>query len=128
MADSCPTIMWVTDAQEATALSIGSTVNFSSLPTKNSEANKWQSADFDLRGAIEDAVRLVAVKAQEKGLELVCLIDQDLPSRLRGDSGRLRQILINLAGNAVKFADRGEVIVRAGLVGQNEHCRHSLFS
>jgi PAS domain S-box-containing protein len=69
--------------------------------------------DFDLRLAVEDALELLAEKAAKKGLELIGFIHPDLPPGLAGDPGRLRQILINLIGNAVKFTERGEVVVYA---------------
>jgi signal transduction histidine kinase/CheY-like chemotaxis protein/HPt (histidine-containing phosphotransfer) domain-containing protein len=71
--------------------------------------------NFDLGGVMEDAAELLAVKAQEKGLELLCIVSPGLPTHLRGDSGRLRQVLLNLAGNAVKFTARGTVTIRASL-------------
>jgi len=71
--------------------------------------------DFDLRTTLEDIVEMLAVKAHEKGLEINGLVEPGTPSFLRGDPGRLRQILLNLGGNAVKFTPRGEVTVRAGL-------------
>lgn len=68
--------------------------------------------DFDLRVVLEDVAEMLAVKAQEKGLELTCLVDPTVPDVLRGDPGRLRQILVNLIGNAVKFTFKGEIVVR----------------
>ncbi|MBI3503713.1 MAG: response regulator [Proteobacteria bacterium] len=68
-----------------------------------------ESIDFDLRNAVEDAVALMASKAGEKGIILTAEIDPDVPTYLRGDPGRLRQVLLNLIGNAVKFTDKGGV-------------------
>lgn len=69
---------------------------------------------FDLQECIEDSLDIVAVKASEKGLELVGLLDDDIPERIVGDSNRLKQVLINLLGNAVKFTDKGEVVLEVG--------------
>jgi len=69
-----------------------------------------ENMDFHLRVNIEDCTDILAIKAKEKNLELVRIIDPDVTVHLRGDPGRLRQILINLAGNAVKFTQSGSVI------------------
>ncbi|MBK9373105.1 MAG: response regulator [Holophagales bacterium] len=79
------------------------------------EAGKLELAevDFDLRTLLEDVAEMHAVRAQDKGLELVCRIDPGMPTFLRGDPGRLRQMLVNLIGNAIKFTPKGEVVVEA---------------
>ena len=66
---------------------------------------------FDLRSVIENIADLLTLRAQEKGLKLTFLVYHDLPNYLRGDEGRLRQVLLNLVGNAIKFTDRGEIVV-----------------
>src|SRR6266571_1668525 len=71
-----------------------------------------ESVDFDLRQTIEDVCDLLAERAQSKGLELACVIHDGVATQVRGDPGRLRQILLNLFGNAVKFTEKGEVVVR----------------
>lgn len=71
--------------------------------------------DFDVRATVEDAVSLVAERAYAKGLELACLVQASVPTTLTSDPGRLRQILVNLIGNAIKFTDQGEVVVTVSL-------------
>ena len=79
---------------------------------------------FSLRGAIEQVAKTLGVQADEKGLELVCRLDDDLPEHVVGDPLRLRQVLMNLVGNAVKFTPAGEIVVQAVLApaehGQEE--------
>jgi PAS domain S-box-containing protein len=67
---------------------------------------------FSLRTLVNETLRALALRAHKKGLELVCNIDSDVPDALFGDAGRLRQILLNLIGNAIKFTEQGEVVVR----------------
>ncbi|MGW8303491.1 MAG: response regulator, partial [Desulfobacterales bacterium] len=77
------------------------------------EADKFEleSAPFDLRDFMKDTLRMMGMRTQTKGLELVYRVAADVPDRLVGDPGRLRQILLNLIENAVKFTEEGEVVV-----------------
>ncbi len=77
-----------------------------------------EQIDFDVRQTIEDAVDLLLPQARAKGIELSCIIHHDVPGMAGGDPGRLRQILTNLVGNAIKFTDAGEVTVRVQLARQ----------
>jgi PAS domain S-box-containing protein len=70
-----------------------------------------ESIDFELRDTVEDAIRALAIRAQQKGLELACHIRRTAPDRLVGDPGRLKQVITNLVANAIKFTEKGEVLV-----------------
>ncbi|MDO9354996.1 MAG: ATP-binding protein, partial [Solirubrobacteraceae bacterium] len=85
------------------------------------EAGKleMESVDFELDGVLEHLANLVGLRAEEKGLELVFDLEPDLPTALVGDSLRLGQVLVNLVNNAVKFTDRGEVVIAAEQVSRN---------
>jgi signal transduction histidine kinase/CheY-like chemotaxis protein len=78
------------------------------------EAGKMalEAIDFNLRVTLENAADTLALKAQEKGLELVCHILPDVPTALIGDPGKLRQIIVNIAGNSLKFTEEGEIVIR----------------
>lgn len=76
--------------------------------------------DFDLRTALEETGDILSLRAQQKGLEFVYFTEADVPSLLRGDPGRLRQVLVNLAGNAIKFTSEGEVVIRVTLEKEDE--------
>ncbi|MBU8923253.1 MAG: response regulator [Bacteroidales bacterium] len=76
--------------------------------------------DFDLETLLEDFAEMMALKTREKGLEFVCAAEPGMPVALRGDPGRLRQILINLMGNAVKFTSMGEIVVKASLDSETD--------
>jgi PAS domain S-box-containing protein len=89
---------------------------------------KLEVLDFDLQCLLDDFASAMALKANEKGLELLCSLDPDVPTLLSGDTRRLRQILTNLAGNAVKFTDRGEVALRVSRARDDRHAREDSCS
>src|SRR5260370_234321 len=70
-----------------------------------------EAIDFDLRDCLESTLKTLAVRADEKGLELLCEVAPEVPEVVRGDSSRLRQIVLNLIGNALKFTHKGEVVL-----------------
>jgi PAS domain S-box-containing protein len=79
-----------------------------------------ESIELNLRDTFEDVGRLLAIQAQAKGLELKLSVDQDIPERVTGDPARIRQILLNLGGNAVKFTDQGAVAIDARLLTSDD--------
>jgi PAS domain S-box-containing protein len=91
---------------------INNILDFSKIEAKKFDL---ETIDFDLSSLLDDFAAMLAVRAHEKGLELLCAADLNVPTLLRGDPGRLRQILTNLAGNAIKFTQTGEVAIRVSL-------------
>ena len=87
------------------------------------EAGKLEleTIDFDVRETVEDVAELIAERANRKGLELACDIPLNVPNGLRGDPHRLRQVLTNLLGNAVKFTEQGEVIVSLSVSDEGDN-------
>ena len=100
----------IRDSARALLTIINDILDFSKI-----EAGKLEldNTDFDVRELLEDVSRLIDVQAQAKGLTMKVDIDSSLPAKLCGDSGRLRQVLLNLCGNAVKFTSTGGVTLRA---------------
>ena len=80
-----------------------------------------ETIDFNLRDCLETSLKTLAVRADEKGLELLCEVAPEVPDVVRGDSGRLRQVIINLAGNAIKFTEKGEVALKVEVEAIHEH-------
>jgi len=96
---------------------INDILDFSKMEAKKLEL---EMIDFDLRILLNNLSSIFSATAQAKGIELLCIADPAVPTQLRGDPGRLRQILTNLAGNAIKFTEKGEVVVRATLEEKGE--------
>jgi two-component system, sensor histidine kinase and response regulator len=115
----------VRNSGEALLAVINDILDFSKL-----EARKLmlEITDFDLHEVLEYAAAVLAIKASEKGLELTCELQPGTPWLLRGDPGRLRQVLVNLLGNAVKFTPQGEVAVGVRLESEGERTAILLFT
>ena len=106
----------ISHSAEALLQIINDILDFSKVEAGRLELER---VEFGLRDAVEETIEIFAGRAHAKGLELACAIDLDVPATVRGDPMRLRQVLINFVGNAIKFTDSGEVIVRvrAGQAG-----------
>jgi len=104
---------------------INDILDFSKIEARKLDLEKL---NFDLRTVLKDTVDILTLDANEKGLEMVCRVEENVPSRLRGDPGRLRQILINLGSNAVKFTDNGKIVVHASLESEDERTATIRFS
>ncbi|MBF0217174.1 MAG: response regulator [Candidatus Omnitrophica bacterium] len=87
------------------------------------EADKMdlEIMDFDMRGTIDDTMDMLAIKAFEKDLDFMAIVEENVPLFVKGDPGRLRQIMINLIGNAIKFTKKGEVSLRVEVISTNEN-------
>ncbi len=98
----------IRDSGEALLTIIDDILDLSKIEADRMEL---ESQPFDLRECLESALDLFTTEAAEKGLEMACLVDDQTPAAIVGDMTRLRQVLINLLGNAIKFTEEGEVIV-----------------
>ncbi|MDY6912956.1 MAG: response regulator [Planctomycetota bacterium] len=108
-AEQCEYLNMVKDSGDALLTVINDILDFSKI-----EAGKLklEPVDFGLRDSLHDTIRGLATRADVKGLELICPISPDVPDWLVGDPNRLRQVIINLVGNAIKFTEQGEIVVR----------------
>jgi signal transduction histidine kinase/CheY-like chemotaxis protein/HPt (histidine-containing phosphotransfer) domain-containing protein len=107
----------VRSSAEALLSIINDILDFSKIEARRMDL---ETLDFDLRSTLDDVSDLVGLKAHEHSLEYVSLVSPDVPALLRGDPGRLRQIIVNLTNNAVKFTAEGEVALRVSLVREDE--------
>jgi two-component system, sensor histidine kinase and response regulator len=96
---------------------VNDVLDFSKIEARHLEL---EHVEFGLRDTVEDAVQLTALRAEEKKLELACQIDPAVPDSLIGDPGRLRQVIVNLVGNAIKFTAHGEVVVTVAVERAHE--------
>ena len=108
----------VRNSGEALLMVINDILDFSKIEAGKLE---FEHIDFDLRIALEETLELLAEKAAAKRLELVGLVFADVPTAVQGDPGRLRQVLLNLLSNALKFTQQGEVTVKALRVEETPH-------
>ena len=96
---------------------INDILDFSKIESGKMELD---AIDFNLRLTLENATDTLALKAYEKGLELACHIRPDVPTALIGDPARLRQIIVNLAGNSLKFTEEGEIVIRVEMESETD--------
>jgi len=106
----------ISHSAEALLQIINDILDFSKVEAGKLELER---VEFGLREAVEETIEIFAGRAHAKRLELACSIEPDVPGTVWGDPTRLRQILINFVGNAIKFTDSGEVIVRVKTGGEN---------
>ncbi len=108
----------VRSSGEALLVIIDDILDFSKI-----EAGKLEldPSEFDVRDAVDDVCELLGARASERGLELIARVDDAVPAAVTGDDGRLRQVLTNLIGNALKFTHEGEVVVRVTREGDELH-------
>ena len=104
----------IRDSGDALLTIINDILDFSKIEAGRMDL---EEQPFDLRECVESAMDLIGARAAEKHLDLACEFDTEVPEAIRGDVTRLRQVLLNLLGNAVKFTERGEVVLTVGVQG-----------
>ena len=107
----------VKSSADALLMVINDILDFSKIEARKLDLEKIA---FDFRYTLDDTMKVLSLRAHKKGLELACSVPPEIPDTLLGDPGRLRQILVNLVGNAIKFTERGEVIVRVAIESATE--------
>jgi two-component system, sensor histidine kinase len=114
----------ISHSAEALLQIINDILDFSKVEAGKLELER---VEFGLREAVEETLEIFAGRAHAKGLELACAIEPDVPGTVRGDPMRLRQVLINFVGNAIKFTDAGEVVVRVRALGRDGSLRFEVI-
>ena len=107
----------VKSSADALLMVINDILDFSKIEARKLDL---ENIEFDFRYTLDDTMKVLALRAHKKGLEVACSVPPEIPDALLGDPGRLRQILMNLVGNAIKFTERGEVIVRVAIESATE--------
>jgi two-component system sensor histidine kinase/response regulator len=107
----------IRDSADSLLEIINDILDFSKIEARKLD---FELIDFDLQNGIEDVANMLTEGARRKGVALHCVIEPEVPSLLRGDPRRLRQILLNLVNNAIKFTEKGEVVVRVSLEKEME--------
>jgi len=115
----------IRDGGDALLEIINDILDFSKI---ESERLSLEPVDFDLPGLIDSVIELLAPRAQSKGLELTAIVLPNVPRLLHADDGRLRQVLVNLVANGIKFTDQGEVVLRIELVETSESTARIRFA
>ncbi|RJP32040.1 MAG: sensor histidine kinase [Candidatus Omnitrophota bacterium] len=118
-------LLYVKDSANSLLQIINDILDFSKIEAGKLEINPFE---FELRDMMHDAARTLAIRAHEKELELLCYVAPEVPDAIIGDAVRLRQIILNLTGNAIKFTDQGEVYISVEMdeLSENEvtlHCK-----
>ncbi len=119
-AEALQVIRMIHSSSEALLRVISDVLDFSKLDSRKLDL---EVAPFDLHRCLRESVGLFRASAAEKGLRLVCELAPELPVWVAGDGTRLRQVVLNLVSNALKFTSSGEVVVTAGVAGQQETSR-----
>ncbi|MCI0687846.1 MAG: response regulator, partial [Sporichthyaceae bacterium] len=115
--DQRRSLLMVQHSAEALLTIINDILDFSKIEADRLDL---EEIPFDLPALVESVTRLLSVRASEGEIELICDVDVAVPRRVRGDPGRLRQVLTNLVGNAIKFTHEGDVVVKVAVVGEIE--------
>ena len=102
----------VRDSTDSLLALVNDLLDFSKIEARKVELER---AEFNLHDVLDDTLRILSLRAHQKDLELICDIETEIPEVLIGDSARLRQILMNIVGNAIKFTEEGEVVLEVGL-------------